>query len=82
MSYSHTDARAQVPPDEQCQRCTSVMHSISPSQIHRWTCTHGLHMQVGCTLFVPLPDGRKAVPVPCAQLAYSREPIITTRSPS
>lgn len=62
MSYSQADFRTQITPPEACQTCRRVVHTISPEQIHRWTCNRGLHMQQTCTAHEALPNGRKADP--------------------
>ena len=46
-----------------CQRCAHVAHSVGPTQLHRWTCRLGLHMQAPCPNHSPLADGREAQPV-------------------
>lgn len=49
---------------DNCQRCRTVVHSISPADVHRWTCGRMLHMHPACAFFDPLPNGRQADPAP------------------
>lgn len=62
MSYSLADARAQVPPPDTCQHCTSMQVWRCPGNVTRWRCGQGLHLQDPCKGFDALPDSRKAIP--------------------